>query len=166
MSRRAWIGVACVLSPAGGERGTAWLYANRAGMSETALDRPSSGSYGVGCGLRGRIGPCVGNGREGSAKGSGVKARGSRAGLDEVTEDSADLLGIRDDGEQASPGRPRYTSSGRRGRMVSPRFQKPSLCGRTGEEPLTSGNDSVRTRRIIEATYGRDLRGQTVAFGS
>jgi len=34
-----------------------------------------------------------------SAQGSGVKARGSRSGLDEVVEDSQDLLGIGDNGE-------------------------------------------------------------------
>ena len=43
--------------------------------------------------------PGVGTGGGWSADGGGVKARGSCAGLDEVAENPADLVGIRDDGQ-------------------------------------------------------------------
>jgi len=46
----------------------------------------------------------VGTGGGDSTQGSGVKARGSRAGLDEVAEDSDDLLAVRDDGENSHAG--------------------------------------------------------------
>jgi hypothetical protein len=48
--------------------------------------------------LKGRREPCGGNGRKGSAQGGEVQIRGTGSGLDEVAEDSADLLGIGDHG--------------------------------------------------------------------
>ena len=47
-----------------------------------------------------RRSPRGGNGRGCSVDGGGVKARGSCAGLDEVAEDSVDLLGVCNDGEE------------------------------------------------------------------
>ena len=54
----------------------------------------------------------VGTGGGYSAQGSGVKARGGRAGLDKVAEDPEDLLGIGNDGKDPHLGTAAGTAQG------------------------------------------------------
>jgi len=70
------------------------VLAQRGGDRDRAVHR-RAGSAGAGA----RIWRTLERGAAESAQGSGVKARGSRSGLDEVVEDSQDLLGIGDNGE-------------------------------------------------------------------
>jgi len=80
------------------------------GTGPRSASRARGGLGGARGGPKGRSEPCGGNGREGSAQGGEVQIRGlsqgctllpaerSGSGLDEVAEDSADLLGIGDHG--------------------------------------------------------------------
>jgi len=68
------------------------------------VKRLSCASTGVEGWLRGRSDPMNRGRRRRSVQGSGVEARGSRAGLDEVMKDSQDLWGIGDDSEDLHRG--------------------------------------------------------------